>query len=110
MAQSAPSGYGRGGGGYASNGRDHGRAAGRGGGGYGYVRTSATGANDTPLGTPTRMSPATFTPPEPVSAPAPVEPTKTEVNGKGKEKNSKRKSEAVVAVSFLYDLLSTDVY
>lgn len=47
------------------------------------------------------MSPATVTPPEPATAPTPVKPTKTEVNGKEKEKNSKRKSEGVVTVSSL---------
>lgn len=97
-AEPAPSEYGRGGGGYASNGRGRGRGGGR-GGGYGFVRTSVTGANDTPLGTPSRLSPATVTPPEPISIPAPVEPTKTEVNGKGREKVSKRKNEEAVTVS-----------
>lgn len=43
------------------------------GGGYGRMRSSATGANDTPLGTPTRNSPVS--PPAPVSkAPVPKTP------------------------------------
>jgi cell growth-regulating nucleolar protein len=47
------------GGGYGGRGR------GGGGGGWGRPRTVATGANDTPLGTPTRSSPL----PTPVQTP-----------------------------------------
>lgn len=44
--------------------------AGRGGGGWGRPRSVATGANDTPLGTPTRSSPL----PTPVTAESPPAP------------------------------------
>lgn len=46
-------------------------------------------------------------------APAPTEPAKSEMNGKGKEKGSKRKSEEVVAVSILclpFQLMLADSY
>ncbi len=57
-----------------------------------YVRSHASGANGTPMGTPARMSPVTTPPPVPTPAPAPVaKVAEKEKKAEGK-KDKKRKS------------------
>ncbi|KAG6919360.1 hypothetical protein DXG01_006909 [Tephrocybe rancida] len=91
---------------WGSSGRGGFGGRGRGGrGGWGQVRTSATGANDTPLGTPTPpvgASPAPSTP-QPVAIQAPVKapqpapvPEKAAPSTSGeKKKDKKRKAEDI---------------
>lgn len=103
----APQSFGRGGGRGGFGGGNNNR---NGWGRQQFQRNNATGANDTPLGTPTRVSPVSTPPSPPISVPnghangtvvkSNEGPVATETKEKKKkDKREKRKSEDVVSLS-----------
>ncbi|KAJ3554571.1 hypothetical protein NM688_g3034 [Phlebia brevispora] len=79
---------------YQSWGRNNGPQGARPAWGRPYTRNEATGANNTPLGTPARMSPVTISPASPAE-PAQDAPPKTKVAPKEKNWSRRRPQSAV---------------